>query len=150
METKDWTYIDEAEIAETVQTIHCDTRDFHILTVDEPVSTELLDYTLDTKKKMEAFEQCLFKDWDEIKAYLKKIEEASGGKGRWRFLSFDYPYKGSHYLAHGWHKYFRFAKLDEGWFAYTESGSNYYIIRKDFVNTDTLITDDRLNFIKGE
>lgn len=144
---RDWNYIDEVEFDDTVKTIHCDTRDFHILTIDEPVTTELLDFAADTKRKPEAFEMCLFKDWEEIKEYLKGLEAASCGKGEWRFLSFDYPYKGSHYLAHGWHKYFRFAKLDEGWFAYTDCGNNYYVIRKDFVNEETMIKDDTLNFI---
>lgn len=140
----DWIYIDDINIDENTQCIHCDTRDFHILTIEEPISIELLDYAKDAAKKPEAFEQCLFKDWEEIKNYLKELENASGGKCNWRFLSFDYPYKGSHYLAHRWHKYLRFAKLNEGWFAYTESGNNYYVIRKDFVNTTTLIKEDRI------
>lgn len=147
MGQKEWIYIDDIEISDNTQCIHCDTRDFHILTTEDPVSVELLDFSLDTKKKQEAFDQCIFKDWEEIKAYLKGLEEVSGGKGEWRFLSFDYPYKGSHYLAHGWHKYFRFARLEEGWFAYTESGNNYYVIRKDFVNIETMIKDKQsLNF----
>lgn len=140
----DWIYIDDVKISENTQSIHCDTRDFHVFTTDSVTTIELLDFIKDTKRKPEAYEQCLFDSWEDIKQYLKGIEQATGGKGNWRFVSFDYPYKGAKYLAQGWHKYFRFAKVDDKWFAYTNEGSNIYIIRKDFVNIDTLIKDEKI------
>ena len=143
----EWIYIDEVEVNENIRGIHCDTRDFGVLTVEEPTSVEILDFVKDVKRKPEAYEQCLFDSWEEIKKYLKDLENSTGGKGKWRFISFNYPYKGAKYLAQGWHKYFRFAKIDDKWFAYTIEGGNYYVIRKDFVNLDTLIKDEQvLNF----
>lgn len=143
----EWIYIDDVEVDENVQGIHCDTRGFDLLVVEEPTSIEILDFVKDVKRKPQVYEQCLFDSWEDIKTYLKELEQATGGKGEWRFITFDYPYKGAKYLAQGWHKYFRFAKIEEGWFAYTIEGSNYYVIRKDFVNLHTLVKDEQiLNF----
>lgn len=146
----DWVYIDDVVVTEEAQSIHCDTRSFHVFTTDENPEYGLLTFIDGIVKKPKVYENCIFKNWEDIKEYLKTLELVSGGKGNWRFLMFNYPKPSSKYLK-GWHKYFRFVKVDDGWFGYTDQGSDYYVIRRDFVNEETMVKDEvTLNFIRNE
>ena len=143
---KDWIYIDEAEL-NNAQQIHCDTRDFFVLTSNNPVDGNISNFINTIKEKPNVYNNCIFKDVGEVYEYLKELEEASGGKGEWRYLTFNYPKHSSKYME-GWHKYLRFAKVEDGYFAYINEGMINHVIRKDYVSTTNMVKGDTLNFIK--
>lgn len=110
---EDWIYIDDFK-GEILDNIHCDTRDFYIIT-----------YNLDSDKRNEIINSvkhktpsCIFKS-DEIIPILKSLEEKSEGKAEWRMLTTR---------AHpGWLKYIRFIKIkDQEYIAYEIVGMNKY------------------------
>lgn len=72
-----WIYIDDLNITNEVNQIHCDTRDFGCTT-----DTELKDLFPNYKENhvIEA---------NKIKEFLKSLETMSGGKTDWRMISFN-------------------------------------------------------------
>ena len=71
-----WIYIDDIEVTNNVNTIHCDTRDFHCSVREDKI--ELSD------KKHPEITRVLHKDkylihQDEIKGFLKGLETITGG-----------------------------------------------------------------------
>lgn len=96
----EWTYIDEFDACPDVKSVHCDTRDFHILCTNDPESDDMRRFIRNTHiDSSRRYRQ------DEILGYLKTLESESGGKGEWRMIRFD--------DNKGWRKYFRFYKIDE-------------------------------------
>ncbi len=95
-----WIYIDNIkEIPKDTTAIHCDTRDFYcIFNFEEPNLEEskvknLIEHKSAKKSMLIARE--------EILPWLKNIETISGGKGSWRYLSFN------NVKCDGWSKYIR-------------------------------------------
>ena len=111
----EWTYIDEFDFEKDWDSIHCDTRDFHILGVEKDENI----------KKIRSNGNSKFTK-SEIKEFLKSIETATGGKGEWRFL------KWGHEPKVGWWKYLRFKKLNNEYLGYTETGGKSYPIDRKF------------------
>ncbi len=103
-----WTSIDTINELEPGWTqLHCDTRDFHLLSQTVPVE-KAFGAKLD---KIKTHEEYLI-DEDRILPFLKEIKAFSGGNVEWRFLSF----KGISTPAVGsWAtKYIRFYRTDRG------------------------------------
>lgn len=109
-----WIYIDNFK-GEILDNIHCDTRDFYIITstLDNNMRNEIIN---GIKHKTPS---CIFKS-DEIIPLLKLLEEKSGGKAEWRMLTT---------MAHReWLKYIRFIKIkDHEYIAYEIADANKYI-----------------------
>lgn len=117
----DWKYIDEYESLPDAEFIHCDTRDFHILCVDDNQAE-----TLKNIRNVAGYgtlSDCKFTK-EEILKVLKDLETRSGGKGRWRLISTE-----SHPT---WLKYIRFIKIDEDgesvYIAYSNMGDQYEVL----------------------
>lgn len=109
-EKNEWIYIGDYISLSDTDFIHCDTRDFHILCIDNKKSLK------ETLKEIESFDStgCEYTK-EEILNILKSLELKSGGKKDWRLLSTK-----SHPT---WLKYIRFVKVDnDKYIAYTTSG----------------------------
>ena len=91
----DWKYIDEYDHCPDSPAIYVDTRDFHMIGIDE--ESEFLEDLKKIKDPDKFFAQ------DEILGYMKSLEMHSGGPGEWRMLNFI--------GEKGWRKYFRFFKV---------------------------------------
>lgn len=102
---KGWISIDEINELEPGWTqLHCDTRDFHLLTKKLPLDPSFA-LRIDAIGKQEEF---LISE-DDILPMLKRIKAFSGGDAQWRCLAF----KGG-ITPHEWVKYIRFYKTDAG------------------------------------
>lgn len=98
----DWIYIDDVEITDSINTIHCDTRDFCCKLNEEPINTkdrENRDITKCFHKEEYLIES------SKIKEFLKGLERMSGGKGYWRLLDFENVNCGN------WLKYIRMYRV---------------------------------------
>lgn len=136
---KNWTYIDKITSLPNCDQIHCDTRDFFILSL-ELESEESND--LEFYNKLEQFiqnnktivDKCSFKH-SEILPLLKNLEIRSGGQGHWRHLAMTS-------MKMWWLKYIRFKKIDnDTYFCYTTQCDNIIPLEKDnmdpkFVNQE--------------
>lgn len=124
----DWIYIDEIDFDSLKEKnpswFFCDTRDFHCIIPKNPYD----------KKKFIPFKNNEF-SIDEIKDYLRNLEEASGGKNKWRFLSFK-PRYGL------WCKYIRFKKMGDKYYGFVEQGGTVYPLEKDIFCLENLNTED--------
>ena len=78
-----WTYIDNVIIDDDARQIHCDTRDFNCLTLDDKFelkgNPQITRYIHMPKFRIKR---------EEILTFLKHLEAISGGKSNWRMLSF--------------------------------------------------------------
>lgn len=101
----DWEYIDDIKSLEGVNTLHCDTRDFHCMTRDE---------NLDMRDGRNKEIKCKLHNADyiipenELLSFIKRLETMSGGKGEWRCLNFEGVNCG------GWLKYVRCYRTKKG------------------------------------
>lgn len=92
----DWKLLKELIINPKINIIHVDTRDFHFVT---------------NSMKVNGSKESLIKE-NEITPFLNDLLERSGGKSKWRLLSFD-DYKD---IGGNWCKYLRFYRIDgENW-----------------------------------
>lgn len=125
-----WTYIDEFDFSQDYNFIHCDTRDFCILGTNE-----------DSDVKIPSNGNNKFTR-EEIKEFLKSVEEATGGKGSWRCLSWNHK--------NGWWKYLRWKKYkNDVYWGYVELGRIKYPIDKKFCTIKD-IDLKYINFIRND
>ena len=101
-----WIYIDDIEVTNNVNTIHCDTRDFHCSVLEDKI--ELRD------AKHPEITRVLHKDkylihQDEIKGFLMSLETITGGKGEWRQMVFKH-------CGGWWFKYVRMYRVKGDYF----------------------------------
>lgn len=143
-----WKYIDEYDSLPAKDIIYCDTRDFSILCVDK--DTVELNRIMKEIKRSSGYgtlSNCKFRR-DEILGFLKVLENESGGKGDWRYLSTkSHP---------DWIKYIRFIKtmetvecighIEPVYIAYTTYGSIHEVLSRNLLNDK--INIDLLNLIK--
>ena len=145
----DWKYIDEYNSLPATEFIHCDTRDFHILCMEgDRVEIHRTMKGIRHSAGHGTLSDCKFRR-DEILGTLKALENESGGKGDWRYLSTkSHP---------GWIKYIRFVKTAETvdllgriepvYIAYTTCGSTYEVLSRSLLSEE--IDKDSLNYIDG-
>lgn len=126
-----WKYIDEYESLPDSDFIHCDTRDFHILCVDNEENRKETNLEIQQFVIPSMFPDCLFTK-DEILKILKDLEIRSGGKGEWRMLSIG---------DIDWLKYIRFIKWNDKYLAY---GRKYKILSHKLLE-ETPIDKEHLN-----
>ena len=87
MALTDWVYIDDvSEVLTDAKSLHTDTRDFCVIQSEQTCETNKPVFKLLKSKSVK--EKFLISK-DEIIPFIKHMESLSGGKGRWRFLSFD-------------------------------------------------------------
>lgn len=117
MERNDWIYIDDVkEIPSDVMSIHCDTRDFHVVLSSDKVTKENeFSYKLINQK---SWKVCSVSEQNEIIPWLKSLEKMSGGKAEWRCLNFS-----SVQTRTGWLKYIRCYRIDYNMFVVCDNES---------------------------
>ena len=100
-----WVYIDEISKDDVLcaNQIHCDTRDFHCLFLSDKVDIR-------DRRQPQLKRVCHVKEYqlhqDDVLAFLKSFETASGGKGIWRFISLKSGYT-------SWFKYIRLVRVKD-------------------------------------
>lgn len=113
-----WIYINEIDEIDykSIKSIHCDTRDFHLLfSKNSAKPDEDVFKLLKFKKVPDKF----LINKEEILSFLKNLETISGGKGEWRFLNFDNVDD-----KLGWLKYIRLYKYNDNQFIVCDSQSH--------------------------
>ena len=134
-----WIYIDDIEVTDNINTIHCDTRDFHCSVREDKIDL------MDTKHP--EITRVLHKDkylihQDEIKGFLKGLETITGGKGSWRMMNF----KGIK-AGYGWFKYIRMYRVKEDYFVVCDNIN--VPVDRSLMTKDNLIERVLLNHIDG-
>lgn len=115
---------------------HIDTRDFHCKTNMEDL-TKLGD-KINWDKISKYPERFYFRS-SEIKSFLQRIFEESGGEGEWRYLVLDIP------KWENWNlKYIRIYRIIDDTFLICNKDS--YALKREIL--DALIVTEYLNFIK--
>lgn len=135
---KDWKYIDTYESLPDADFIHCDTRDFHILCVEDKEYLKKAEKEIRKKFGYETLSDCQF-DKEEILPMLKDLENKSGGKGSWRHLTLGVTSK------IGWLKYIRFIKWNNKYLAYTTNCDEYILLSREELSSP--INEEYLNHI---
>ena len=124
-----WTKLEDLELTDTVQCIHCDTRDFHVILShkeEEKIERSDLQTVLKYPKRF------LFSD-SEIIDTLKDLKKRSGGSCKWRMLSFIDDKR--EMVGAGWQfKYLRFYRCEGGFVCLPEEESGY--IKKETFKMD--------------
>lgn len=129
----DWIYIDDCKL-DSSNSIHCDTRDFHILNLDLSRS-EYRRVIKGIRKSAGSgtLSDCKFNQ-SEIIPLLKLLEEDSGGKAEWRMIS--------NKLHKDWLKYIRFIKVDNVvsedpvYIAYENSGEVFNVLSRNVLMSE--------------
>ena len=103
-----WIYIDDIEVTDKVNTIHCDTRDFHCSVREDKIDLKDAKYPEITR--------VLHKDkylihQDEIKGFLKGLETIKDGNEIWRMMNFN-----GINACDGWLKYIRMYRVKGDYF----------------------------------
>ena len=125
-----WKHINSFDITSDINTIHCDTRDFHCICYKQQ---------LDVKdgKEREITKRFYDKAYqiheNEVLNWLKNIENMSGGEGTWRMLSF----------GSGWLKYIRMYRnpKDTNYFIICDSNKKPIVVnncKEEFLGKDLL------------
>ena len=136
-----WVYIDEISKEDVLcaNQIHCDTRDFHCLLLSEKVDIR-------DRRQPQLKRVCHVKEYqlhqDDVLAFLKSFETASGGKGIWRFISLKSGYT-------NWFKYIRLVRIrDAEYFFVCVKEDEFIPIKLSDASANNIVTDqDTLNFI---
>lgn len=100
----EWKYIDEYDILPRTEEIFCDTRDFHIICLDDKDLARQQLRNIHHQVGYGILSDCKYRR-DEILGVLKTIEEESGGNQEWRCLYIK--------PIDVWIKYIRFIRLNE-------------------------------------
>ena len=136
-----WVYIDEISKDDVLcaNQIHCDTRDFHCLFLSEKVDIRDRRQPMLTKV-IHNNEYHLHQD--DVLAFLKSFETASGGKGIWRFISLKSGYT-------SWFNYIRLVRVkDTEYFFVCVKEDEFIPIKLSDANANNIVNDkDTLNFI---
>ena len=110
----DWIYIDDLpQITADIKSLHCDTRSFHVEYSEEPLENG--DSLFKVIKYQNANNSAIIEAKD-IHPFLKNMETISGGKGKWRMLSFKHVED-----TIGWLKYIRLYRYNESQFVVCNS-----------------------------
>lgn len=93
-----WKSLNEIVSLDNVNSIHCDTRDFHCMMNDKMIDLK--------DGKNPEIRRCVYDKkyhipQDAVVEWLKSIEKMAGGKAEWRCLNFD------NVECDGWLKYIR-------------------------------------------
>ena len=136
-----WVYIDEISKEDVLcaNQIHCDTRDFHCLFLSEKVDIR-------DRRQPQLKRVCHVKEYqlhqDDVLAFLKSFETASGGKDTWRFISLKSGYT-------NWFKYIRLVRIrDTEYFFVCVKEDEFIPIKLSDASANNIVTDqDTLNFI---
>ena len=134
-----WIYIDDIEVTDKVNTIHCDTRDFHCSVREDKIDLRDTRYPEITR--------VLHKDkylihQDEIKGFLKGLETITGGEGSWRMMNF----KGIK-AGYGWFKYIRMYRVKGDYFVVCDNIN--VPVDRSLMTKNNLIERVLLNHIDG-
>ena len=136
-----WVYIDEISKDDVLcaNQIHCDTRDFHCLFLSEKVDIRDRRQPMLTKV---IHNNAYHLHQDDVLAFLKSFETASGGKGIWRFISLKSGYT-------GWFKYIRLVRVkDTEYFFVCVKEDEFIPIKLSDANANNIVNDkNTLNFI---
>lgn len=122
-----WVYIDSINSMPTVQFVNCDTRDFNIITDDEPIQEQLEKRdkaAIQTYRNRLRGEDYIFRQ-DEILGTLKTLEMNTGGPGEWRMITLKNK------TAQVWVKYIEFWALPETIEMFGETKQLYMCITRD-------------------
>ena len=137
----EWVYIDEISKDDVLcaNQIHCDTRDFHCLFLSDKVDIRDRRQPMLTKV---IHNNAYHLHQDDVLAFLKSFETASGGKGTWRFISLKSGYT-------NWFKYIRLVRIrDTEYFFVCVKEDEFIPIKLSDASANNIITDqDTLNFI---
>ena len=134
----EWLNLKDVVITNSIQQIHCDTRDFHVL---------LLKEEYDKKEKSTLPWWSVYNDsrflipQEEIISFLKRLEEITGGEGEWRFMNFKHLK-----TKIGWFKYIRLYRVSPTHFIVTDGtyATNISLM------TEKNLDKEYLNFIKKD
>ena len=136
-----WVYIDEISKEDVLcaNQIHCDTRDFHCLFLSEKV--DIRDRRQPQLKRVYHVKEYQLHQ-DDVLAFLKSFETASGGKGTWRFISLKSGYT-------NWLKYIRLVRIrNTEYFIVCVKEDEFIPIKLSDASANNIVTDqDTLNFI---
>jgi hypothetical protein len=136
-----WVYIDKISKDDVLcaNQIHCDTRDFHCLFLSEKV--DIRDRRQPELKRVSHVKEYHLHQ-DDVLAFLKSFETASGGKGTWRFISLKSGYT-------SWFKYIRLVRVkDTEYFFVCVKEDEFIPIKLSDANANNIVNDqDTLNFI---
>jgi len=113
-----WKELDPSLFNDNVKQTHCDTRDFYCT-----FNTTDLFIVKDLSVLLKYKNQFFF-TIEEVYELLKRLYIESGGKNKWRMLSFKHD--GS------WFKYFRIYRTDHGYVVGTSFRENHKFYRKPF------------------
>jgi hypothetical protein len=116
-----WIFFREIEWDDQTQQIHVDTRDFHVLKINE-----ICEETPELHKVIK-YKERFFHSINEVKALLERYFNDSGGLKKWRKLSI----KG----IDGWFKYIRILKTEYGWIV---CDRDYKILNKEKLSGDVI------------
>lgn len=102
-----WIHLSKLQglITEDINSIHCDTRDFHCILTDNVVTKDKKVYELIRSPK-KCGKHFLINP-EEIIPWLQSLEDMSEGKNDWRCLIFD------NVKCDGWLKYIRFYRFND-------------------------------------
>ena len=121
-----WIYIDDIEVTDKVNTIHCDTRDFHCSVREDKI--DLRDARHPEITKVLHKDKYLIHQ-DEIKGLLKGLETIADGNEIWRMMNF----KGIN-AGYGWLKYIRMYRVKGDYFVVCNE-VNVPMDRKSFIKS---------------
>ena len=143
-DNREWVYIDEISKDDVLcaNQIHCDTRDFHCLSLSEKVDIR------DRRQPMltNVIHNNAYRlHQDDVLAFLKSFETASGGKGTWRFISLKSGYT-------NWFKYIRLVRVkDTEYFFVCVNEHKFIPIKLSYANANNVVNDkNTLHFISKQ
>ena len=103
-----WIYIDDIEVTDKVNTIHCDTRDFHCSVREDKIDLRDARHPEITKVLHE--DKYLIHQ-DAIKGFLKGLETITDGNEIWSMMNFN-----GINACDGWLKYIRMYRVKGDYF----------------------------------
>ena len=131
----DWIYIDDIEVTDKVNTIHCDTRDFHCSVREDKIDLRDAGYPEITRAK---YSNAYFIHQDEIKGFLKRLETITGGKGEWRRMAFKS-------FGGWWFKYVRMYRIKGEYFVVCDQDN--VPVMWELMRKENLLNKEYLNHI---
>lgn len=132
MEKEQWIKIQEAEVTDDIQQVHCDTRDF--CAIFSSVKYDEIEMATRPWWKVRNDSRFLVAQTDVIQ-FLCHLEDISGGEGEWRMMSFTHlDYK------IGWFKYVRLYRVSPTHFIVTNGtfAVNVNNLTKDNLDKENL------------
>lgn len=139
-----WKYIDEYKELPGDKFVFCDTRDFHIITTDDGKVPQKLFNLISKEPDLDNYSF----NRSEILGALKTLEQGTGGKGDWRYVSTPKT---------SWLKYVRFirtpmkvelaGRTESVYIAYCECADDFELLSRTDLDPDN-VNKEFLNFIE--